>query len=387
MADQPGSDIPPPDAEALSQSLADIARRSQRLAAEFLARQASGGGLGMANPSNIGGAFMEMTTRLMADPAKLANAQMALWQDYLDLWENTARRMMGEDAQPKATPEKDDRRFRDAAWGDNEVFSFIKQSYLLTSRWVRSTVRRRGRPGRRDRPQGRLLHPPVRRRPVAHQLRHDQPRGLARHHRQPRREPDQGHREPARRPGAGQGPARHPHDGPGRLRRRTQRRRQSGQGGVPQRPDGTDPIRAGHRERPPRPLLIIPPWINKYYILDLRENNSFVRWAVEQGHTVFVISWVNPDAALAGKTFEDYLTEGALTALDAVEKATGEKRINAIGYCIGGTLFAAMLAVMRRAATRASPRRLSSPPWSTSPTRANWRCLSTKTRSRRWRRA
>src|SRR3546814_3985475 len=95
-----------------------------------------------------------------------------------------------------------------------------------------------------------------------------------------------------------------------------------------------------------RPLLIIPPWINKYYILDLRPKNSFIRWAVEQGHTVFVISWVNPDEALKAKTFEDYMTEGPLAALDAVEQATGEKDANVIGYCLGGTLLACTLAYM-----------------------------------------
>jgi polyhydroxyalkanoate synthase len=92
-----------------------------------------------------------------------------------------------------------------------------------------------------------------------------------------------------------------------------------------------------------RPLLIIPPWINKYYILDLREKNSYVKWAVEQGHTVFVISWVNPDAKLAHKGFGDYLTEGAIAALDAIERATGERQVNAVGYCLGGTLLACAL--------------------------------------------
>src|SRR4249920_2470212 len=91
------------------------------------------------------------------------------------------------------------------------------------------------------------------------------------------------------------------------------------------------------------PLLIIPPWINKYYILDLREKNSFIRWAVAQGHTVFIISWVNPDASLAQKGFDDYMREGALAAFDAVEKATGERELNAIGYCLGGTLLGATL--------------------------------------------
>jgi polyhydroxyalkanoate synthase len=92
-----------------------------------------------------------------------------------------------------------------------------------------------------------------------------------------------------------------------------------------------------------RPLLIIPPWINKYYILDLREKNSFIKWALGQGHTVFVVSWVNPDAKLAQKGFDDYMVEGALGAMDAVEKATGERKLNLIGYCLGGTLLGATL--------------------------------------------
>ena len=95
-----------------------------------------------------------------------------------------------------------------------------------------------------------------------------------------------------------------------------------------------------------RPLLVIPPWINKYYIMDLREKNSLIKWTVDQGITVFVISWVNPDADLAHKDFEDYLREGPLAALDAIAKATGETEVNALGYCLGGTLLAAILAYM-----------------------------------------
>jgi polyhydroxyalkanoate synthase len=95
-----------------------------------------------------------------------------------------------------------------------------------------------------------------------------------------------------------------------------------------------------------RPLLIIPPWINKYYILDLREKNSLVKWCVEHGLTVFVISWVNPDKKLAGKDFVDYMQEGALAALGAIEQATGEREVNALGYCLGGTLLTATLGYM-----------------------------------------
>jgi polyhydroxyalkanoate synthase len=97
-----------------------------------------------------------------------------------------------------------------------------------------------------------------------------------------------------------------------------------------------------------RPLVIVPPWINKYYILDLREKNSFIRWALEQGHTVFVVSWVNPDERLAQKGFEDYMLEGSLATLDAVEKATGERKVNFIGYCLGGTLLGATLAYLAK---------------------------------------
>ena len=95
-----------------------------------------------------------------------------------------------------------------------------------------------------------------------------------------------------------------------------------------------------------RPLLIVPPWINKYYVLDLQPKNSFIKWATGQGHTVFVISWVNPDETLAHKTFDDYMEEGPLAAMEAMEKATGERQVNVIGYCIGGTLVAATLAYL-----------------------------------------
>lgn len=96
-----------------------------------------------------------------------------------------------------------------------------------------------------------------------------------------------------------------------------------------------------------RPVLIVPPWINKFYILDLQPKNSMIKWLVDQGHTVFVISWVNPDASYADTSFEDYMNEGILAALDGIEAATGEKQANAIGYCLGGTLLSATTAYLK----------------------------------------
>ena len=92
-----------------------------------------------------------------------------------------------------------------------------------------------------------------------------------------------------------------------------------------------------------RPLVMVPPCINKYYILDLQPENSFVRFAVTKGYTVFMVSWVNPDTEHARCTFDDYMKSGPLAALDAIERATGEKSVNAIGFCLGGTLLASTL--------------------------------------------
>ena len=115
----------------------------------------------------------------------------------------------------------------------------------------------------------------------------------------------------------------------------------------------------------------MPPWINKFYVLDLNPEKSFIRWAVAQGLTVFVVSWVNPDERHADKGFEAYMREGIFAALDAIEQATGERDVAAIGYCVGGTLLAITLAYHGgRSATSASPARPSSRRRSISPTPA-----------------
>ena len=347
MPEQQPPDIKLPDPVEFSKSMARIAERSQKLVSEFLARQEpQGGGPAAMDPLNIGAAFMEMTHRMMADPAKLMQAQMTLWQDYMRLWQTTAQRMMGQELEPVAAPERGDRRFKHPEWDENELFDFVKQSYLLTARWMQSTVK--DVEGLDDKtsqkvdfytrqfvdamaPSNFLMTNPEVLRETLESGGENLVKGL-----------DNLLDDLER--------------GKGRLRIKMTDAEafKIGEnialtpGKVVYQNELMQLIQyaPATEEVHKRPLLIIPPWINKFYILDLRPKNSFIRWAVEQGHTVFVISWVNPSEELKSKTFEDYMTEGPLAALDAVEQATGEKDANVIGYCLGGTLLACTLAYM-----------------------------------------
>ncbi|HEX4569148.1 MAG TPA: class I poly(R)-hydroxyalkanoic acid synthase [Dongiaceae bacterium] len=351
MADQQPPDMKLPDPVELSRAMARIAEQSQRLVAEFLQRQAAGEAResvspGMSDPLNIGKAFLEMTTRMMSNPAKLVEAQVNLWHDYMQLWQATAQRFAGNGGEPMIQPKAEDRRFSDSAWQENQLFDFIKQSYLLSARWLQSTVNSvEGLDPKTAKkvdfytrqfvdamaPSNFVLtNPEVLRKTLEsggenlvkglENLLGDLERGKGQLHIK-MTDPDAF--EVGRNIAITPGKVVFQND----LIQLLQY-------------DPTTP------EVAKRPLLIIPPWINKYYILDLREKNSFIRWAVGEGQTVFVISWVNPDQRLAGKTFEDYMTEGPLAALDAVERATGEKTVNIVGYCLGGTLLAATLAYM-----------------------------------------
>ena len=136
-----GADTGQANPTAAAEEFMRVAAQSQRIVSEFLSRQAAEGHLGTADPMNVGKAFFEMTTKMLADPAKLVEAQISLWQSYMQLWQHAARRMMGGEAKGALhAPAADDRRFRDPMWSENEVFDFIKQSYLLTARWLQSTV-------------------------------------------------------------------------------------------------------------------------------------------------------------------------------------------------------------------------------------------------------
>ncbi len=340
--DPPGFKLPDP--EEIGRSMADVAERSQRIVSEWLKRQASEEHA--PDPLNIGSAFMEMTTRLMANPARLVAAGLGFWQDYLTLWQNTARRVMGMETEPVIDSPSTDRRFKDDAWRENEIFDFIRQSYLLSARYVQDVVRQvdgldpktaqkvdfyaRQFVDAMSPSNFLLTNPEVLRKTAEtggenllkglNNLLSDLEQGKGKLH---IKMTDMDAFKVGENIGVSPGKVVYQND----LMQ------------LIQYAPSTETVLK-------RPLLIGPPWINKFYILDLRPRNSFVRWAVSQGHTVFMISWVNPDERLAEKGFEDYMTEGYLAALDAIEQATGEREVNAIGYCLGGTLLASTLAYM-----------------------------------------
>src|SRR5271165_6852408 len=136
---KPGEHFPDPD--ELSRQIARIAEKSRDLVAEFLKRQRVADGVGMANPLSIGAAFFEMTAKMISEPSRLVQVQLSLWNDYLTLWQRTAQRFLGGESEPLIEPPAGDRRFRDAAWTDNTLFDFIKQSYLLTARCIQRAVK------------------------------------------------------------------------------------------------------------------------------------------------------------------------------------------------------------------------------------------------------
>jgi len=353
MAD-PAPGAPTPSAgspEEWAAMMTGIAERSQRLISDFVSRNASNpaaaASLGMADTMNIGTAFLELTTKMMADPQKLMDAQLGLWRDTMELWRTAALKAFNGEEHPVAQPDPTDRRFKDEAWQQNQVFDFIKQSYLLTSRWLQQTVHEvDGLDAHTQHkvefftkqfvdaiaPTNFALTNPEVLRAVAETKGENLVKGL-------------------------ENLLADLEKGKGRLRvsMTDETAFKVGQN-VAATPGKIvfqnrmfqliqyTPTTAEVKDTP---ICILPPWINKYYILDLRERNSLVKWLTDQGYTTFVVSWVNPDASLSDVTFENYMLEGAIASKDAVLAATGAKKVHMVGYCLGGTLLAATLAYLK----------------------------------------
>jgi len=332
--------------EKLSANLARAAVSAQGAIAEQALRQAERPAALSPDPFHVAPALNEVIGRLAAQPDRLMRAQADLFSRYLDLWQTAAKRAGGEPAPPVAAPPRGDKRFADPAWEENPVFDVIKQSYLVTSDWLNGLVAEvQGvDPIAKRRveffmkmltdafsPSNFLISNPVALREVLDTGGESLVRGVEHFAADLAR----GHGELAisqtdyEKFEIGRNVATAP-------------------GKVVFRNDlfellQFNPVTETVNETP---LLVFPPWINKYYILDLRPENSMIRWLTAQGFTVFVTSWVNPDPRLAAKTFEDYLVDGVYTAVEAVTRQCGVDKVNAVGYCIGGTLLSVALSHM-----------------------------------------
>ncbi|MBI5786653.1 MAG: class I poly(R)-hydroxyalkanoic acid synthase [Rhodocyclales bacterium] len=347
MSTAPQADQAPlPDPKEIAQTYAEVAQRASKLLSDHIQRQVKNGVTAPADELGIAQAFMDMMAKMLANPYKLAQAQMNLVWDYFSLWQHSSLRLMGMDTTPIAQPAKDDKRFKDEEWEGHFLFDFIKQSYLITARHIHDTVRNvEGMDENTEKKVNFFT------RQFIDAL---SPSNFAMTNPEVFRETVKSHGQNLIK--GFNNLLRDIEEGDGQLRIKMTdtsafelgRNVATTPGKVVFQNDLIQLLQfePTTKEVFKRPLLIFPPWINKYYILDLREKNSFIKWATDQGHTVFVMSWVNPDAKLAQKTFEDYLTEAALTAIDKVCEQTGEKEINCAGYCLGGTLLGSTLAYM-----------------------------------------
>ena len=328
-------------------TLAEIARRSNRLAQLHAERLKSDDGYQVIDQRTVTATFQEVVQKAAADPTPIIKEQFQLWSDLALLWQRTATRiLLNAPTEPVIEPAKGDKRFKHETWVENPYFDYLKQSYLLWSRYCQSSV-------------GGI-------------------RGVDPHtHRKARFY--------TRQLVNAVSPTNFAATNPVVIEATTKTRGENlingfrnyledlerGGGRLSMKMADVDAFQFGENianspgkvifqnelmqliQYAPstpkvyrRPLLIIPPWINKFYILDLKPKNSLIKWCVDQGHTVFVISWINPGPELAGKEFSDYMLEGPLAAIDAIKQATGETKVNVIGYCIGGTLTACTLAYM-----------------------------------------
>ena len=332
--------------EKLSTNLARAALTAQGAIAEAALRQAERPAGLQPDPFHVAPALTDVMGRLIAQPDRLVRAQADLFQRYLELWQSAARRAGGETVEPVVQPERGDKRFNDPDWAENPVFDVIKQSYLLTSNWLNGLVAEveGADPMTKRRveffmkmltdafsPSNFLASNPAALREAMASRGESLVKGM-----------ENFAADLARGGGQlaisqtdyqmfkiGENVA----TAPGKVVFQNEILQ------LLQFNPTTDQV---HEV----PLLIFPPWINKFYILDLRPENSMIRWLTDQGFTVFVASWVNPDPTMAGKTFEDYMHQGIYAATDAVMAQTGVDRVNTVGYCIGGTLLSSSLAHM-----------------------------------------
>lgn len=289
-----------------------------------------------------------VTEYWLSDPRRTLDAQTQLFSKFMQVWSNSLQKISGDEVADIVAPAKGDKRFNDHDWTDNSFFDFLKQTYLITSNWAVDLVAQTE--GLDDHTRQKadfyvklasnafspsnfvLTNPELYKEMIA-----SNGENLV-----------SGMSMMAQDIAAGKGDLK--------IRQVDETAFAIGEniattpGKVIARSEIAEIIQytpTTHKVLK-RPLLICPPWINKFYVLDLNEEKSFIKWAVDQGQTVFVISWVNPEKQHALKNWDNYIREGLQFALDAIESSTGEREVNALGYCVGGTLLSGALALFAR---------------------------------------
>jgi polyhydroxyalkanoate synthase subunit PhaC len=334
------------NAEAFAMNIAKAMESGGKALAAYL-KPAANGDVADKPPSELTElvkTFGAVAEYWLSDPDRANDIQTRIGKAYLDLWGHSTRRLAGEEVAPLAAPSPRDKRFTDPEWKSNQFFDFILQLYLLTTQWANDLVR-----------NAEGLDPHTRRKAAFYvqQLTNAlAPSNFVLTNPEVLRETltsngdnlVRGMQMLAEDIEAGRGTLRIRQSDPSKLEVGVNMATTPGK--VIFQNDLMQLIQySPTTERVLRtPLLIVPPWINKFYILDLRPEKSFIKWCVDQGITVFVISWVNPDKSLGAKTWEDYMKEGPLAAMNAVERVTGEMKVHTLGYCVGGTLLATTLA-------------------------------------------
>ncbi|ASJ76839.1 PHA/PHB synthase family protein [Granulosicoccus antarcticus] len=349
MTNSPESPNNQPKPEAVLQQMSEVAQQTQRVLEAFWKQQAeesASGGFSVSDTSSINTAFLDWSTKLMQDPGKLMESQFQFWQEQMNVWQSFATRAAGGESQTAVQPEPGDRRFKDPAWSEDVVCDYLKQSYLVSAKWLQGMANEADDldPKEQERvdfytrqfisavsPSNFALTNPAALKKAKETGGQSLVDGLK--HMLGDLEKGRGKLKISMTDEAAFEVGKNVATTPGQV---------VYQNDLMQLIQYTPTTEKVFK----KPLLLVPPWINKFYILDLQPKNSFIKHAVDQGHTVFIVSWVNPDESLAHKSFDDYMMDGPLAALEAIKQATGEESVNMLGFCIGGILVSSTLAYL-----------------------------------------
>jgi polyhydroxyalkanoate synthase len=334
------------NAEAFAMNIAKAMETSGQALAAYLKPRENGEAKDKP-PNEIGEVIKTFSTVAeywLSDQDRASDLQTRMGKAYLDLWGSTARRMAGEEAKPAIEPSPRDKRFKDPEWRSNQFFDFVLQLYLLTTQWAQELVKNADGVDAHTRKKAEFYVQQITNAIAPSNFVFTNPEVLRETLASNGGNLVRGMKMLAEDIEAGHGTLRIRQSDPANLVVGVNMATTPGkviyQNDLMQLIQYTPTTETVLRT----PLLIVPPWINKFYILDLKPEKSYIKWCVDQGITVFVISWVNPDKELGKKTFDDYMKEGPLTAMDVIEKVTGELKVHTAGYCVGGTLLASTLA-------------------------------------------